>query len=960
MKMTKVASVVVITGLLFSSLALVPTPSMAQKQLPDLVVPDVLQVDSQICYHLKNIGQGTIPGVLAPTSYYSALFIDGQQVAVDQVDVSLEPGQQLDRCFKYKWPATPGKHTIKVCADWGQNITESNEKNNCWEDVWVIEEDLPDLIVEVIECSPDNKLSVTIKNIGAGELPSGWSALADTYFDGVKKGTFDLTSPTSILNGGIDEPGGSSTYLLSWDITAPVTVKVIADFDDDISESKEDNNSGEDDVEPTVIELPDLEINDVWGYGDISGVYTEIRYIIRNSGDGSAGPSITALYIDGVKVGEHHADGLSPGELRVEQYPFEGECSGVSDEFSATADYYDTLEESDETNNTHSRIFSCPDEIDKPNLEMSSVWHEGEEEYCYTNRQYTETNNIRFRVKSSGDAASPTTEVRLYVDGTWFSTRSIPPLARGEKYEDGFNYIGVCSGDYDTIRVVVDPADSITELDETDNELIEEWDCYVVPPPDEKPDLIIRRVWLAPLGDGNYKIAYEIKNQGPGCAPNSETGLYVDDVFEFKDGVERLLPGEARDEEFWQHYAMSSCTLPSDTIRIVADYDDAIEEISETNNEDSLTWECPEVPIEPIEKPDLVIMAVWYETEAYKPYEDLFIKYSIKNQGTAPAEPSVTHLNINYHDIATSNVPALDPGEVIGMITFSERWTPQWNDNHIELCADADNDVDEITPAPSGELNNILREDWTFELSCCDGVQNRDEEGIDCGGSYCPPCNRCDLTTLPNRFDWRDYYTLPPIRDQSFPHSCGSCWAHAAIGAIEGTYIVQCGGISDLSEQYAICEVRGDCGGGCPHDVLKHARNTGIVDENCQPYLASNSPCNKCGDWRDRLWRIQEYHRVSSNVEAMKRALICYGPLSVASENWLHAIVVVGYNDYVSLPGHSPGCWIIRNSWGTDYGNDLDGDGALDDPGYGLIPYSGHSHSDIKNYVHYVRGVISP
>ncbi len=700
---------------------------------------------------------------------------------------------------------------------------------------------------------------------------------------------------------------------------------------------------------------PDLSLIDVWYYGDTPGVYTEIRYMLWNEGDADAGPSTTALYIDGVKVGEHRADNIKAGEWRVERFPFQGQCSGISDEFRGIADFYNEVNESDETNNNYSRTYSCPGQILLPDLDLYYIWHEGEEEYYYTCRQYTTENNIRFRVRSSGDAASPSTDARLYIDGIWSSTHSIPALDPGEEYEGGFGYIGACSGTSDTIRVVVDPSNTITELDETNNEVTKVWDCIVQPPPGQIPDLRIRSVWLEPLEDGEYRIGYTIENRGSGYAPYSSTGLYLDDVFTVEDGVDWLAPGERRDEEFWWTYNLDRCTSETDTIRIVADYDDEIEETNEANNEYSLTWECPEPT--PIPKPDLIILNVWYESDPGPFPYNLYIRYSIINQGTAPAGPSVTRLYINYHEIATSSVPALDPGEAAGMITFSERWTPQWNDNHVQICADVTNAVDEITPAPSGELNNCLEVDWTFDLSCHDGVQNRNEEGIDCGGSYCPPCNRCDLTTLPSRFDWRDYYTLPPVRDQG---NCGSCWAHAAIGAIEGTYAVQGGGISDLSEQYAICEVKGDCGGGCPHDVLKHARNTGIVDDNCQPYLASNSPCNKCGDWRDRLWRILEYGRVSSGIEAIKRALICYGPLSVGSENWEHAVVIVGYDDYVALPGYSPGCWIIRNSWGVGYGDDLDGDGLIDDPGYGLIPYSGHSHSDIKNYVHYASGVLSP
>ena len=90
------------------------------------------------------------------------------------------------------------------------------------------EQQLPDLVaVDVWESG--SQICYTIKNIGSASLPVGWSALAKVYFDGKEKGFFNLGSPTSTTGGGIDKPGGSSYYLLPWDITGPVTVAVIAD-----------------------------------------------------------------------------------------------------------------------------------------------------------------------------------------------------------------------------------------------------------------------------------------------------------------------------------------------------------------------------------------------------------------------------------------------------------------------------------------------------------------------------------------------------------------------------------------------------------------------------------------------------------------------------------------------------------------------------------------------------------
>ena len=212
MKILRATSAILILLLLFSSLALISQPSLAEQQLPDLIVLDIWESGNQICYTVKNVGEGTV-GVIAPATFYNALSIDGQPVATDQVTTSLAPGAQIDRCFNYQWQMTEPQHTIEVCADSGQNmVEESNEQNNCRQETWT--QDLPDLIVDKIECGPSNKLAVTVKNIGSASLPVGWSALAKVYFDGQEKGFFDLGSPTSTTGGGIDNPGGNSYYLL--------------------------------------------------------------------------------------------------------------------------------------------------------------------------------------------------------------------------------------------------------------------------------------------------------------------------------------------------------------------------------------------------------------------------------------------------------------------------------------------------------------------------------------------------------------------------------------------------------------------------------------------------------------------------------------------------------------------------------------------------------------------------
>ena len=99
---------------------------------------------------------------------------------------------------------------------------------------------LPDLDLQNVSCLK-GKLYFVVINRGAS-LPAGWGAVADVYFDGAKKGHIDLGAPTSRTGGGIENSGGTSSYLTAFDITAPVTVDINIDPTNSIKESNEDNN----------------------------------------------------------------------------------------------------------------------------------------------------------------------------------------------------------------------------------------------------------------------------------------------------------------------------------------------------------------------------------------------------------------------------------------------------------------------------------------------------------------------------------------------------------------------------------------------------------------------------------------------------------------------------------------------------------------------------------------------
>jgi len=192
-------------------------------------------------------------------------------------------------------------------------------------------------------------------------------------------------------------------------------------------------------------------------------------------------------------------------------------------------------------------------------------------------------------------------------------------------------------------------------------------------------------------------------------------------------------------------------------------------------------------------------------------------------------------------------------------------------------------------------------------------------------------------------FDWRNNKGdwLTPVKNQG---QCGSCWAFASVGAHESQINVKSKDPAidkDLAEQYLVsdCFPPANCGGLYLSDIpalFNFHRDNGIVEESCYPYTAKNSRCSpKC---REPLWNIESWRAVAENdILAIKSALMDEGPIWVglymsssfdASEIMRcdktgdktinHAVVIVGYNDVGQY-------WIVRNSWGSDWGPEGDG-----------------------------------
>lgn len=198
---------------------------------------------------------------------------------------------------------------------------------------------------------------------------------------------------------------------------------------------------------------------------------------------------------------------------------------------------------------------------------------------------------------------------------------------------------------------------------------------------------------------------------------------------------------------------------------------------------------------------------------------------------------------------------------------------------------------------------------------------------------------------LPSYFNWCDHGKCTPIRDQG---PCGSCWAFATVGVMESAVLIARPDIDrnrlNFSEQFLVsCNRRGwGCNGGWwGHKYHVNLRiegepMAGPVGERSFPYQAADVPCNSPYPhfWQGKVWGFVSGQPMP-DVSALRQALLNHGPLSVAvfvgpafaqyrggvfrtnesssSQGINHAVVLVGWDD-------SQQAWIIRNSWGTQWG----------------------------------------
>jgi cathepsin L len=188
--------------------------------------------------------------------------------------------------------------------------------------------------------------------------------------------------------------------------------------------------------------------------------------------------------------------------------------------------------------------------------------------------------------------------------------------------------------------------------------------------------------------------------------------------------------------------------------------------------------------------------------------------------------------------------------------------------------------------------------------------------------------------------DWRNKNVVNAIKDQA---QCGSCWAFSAIQTQESAYAIAHGKLYSLSEQNLVDCVTScyGCNGGWPYVALDYVKSKqgGMFNlEEDYPYTAKDGNCKF--DSSKGYAQIQSYVSVESrNEKDLASKVSSLGPASVCidASNWSFQLYSSGIYDEPACSSssldHAVGCvgygsengvnyWIIRNSWGTSWGEE--------------------------------------
>lgn len=331
------------------------------------------------------------------------------------------------------------------------------------------------------------------------------------------------------------------------------------------------------------------------------------------------------------------------------------------------------------------------------------------------------------------------------------------------------------------------------------------------------------------------------------------------------------------------------------------------------------------------------------EAEFQEAFSDFLAKYRKSYLNSYEFENRYMIFRENYQKISDHNLNSDHIGFTLAINEFADLRQDEFADRYLGYKA----------PPLSERLNKKM--EGIDSLSDLNALFKTDEEEITEDFEY---------------FNWVDQGKVHEVKNQG---SCGSCWAFSAVGAIESAYAIGHDTEPlDLSEQQFVDCARPQgnkgCKGGFMNSAFEYAEETHICTETEYPYKHKDHACEleegniECVD----KVHVTDYVQVKPNSKAALKEALKVGPVSIGvsagnlgfqfyfggvlrylcGKRLDHGVLAVGYGHEKSKLLPDTDYWIVKNSWGSGWGekgylriraNDKGTCGVLKEPSYPIV-----------------------
>jgi subtilase family serine protease len=632
---------------------------------PDLVVlsintsPSAPAVDDSVTITVTVKNQGTSDAAVSQVvCYIDSIILDTESIG------SLAPATMATASFT--WQAEPGSHVIKAVADPGGLIAESDETNNTM--TYSLTTLAPDLIIQSLSWSPASPskgdsitFSVNIRNQGNSRSRTNRLIF---YINGTSRGFQDVYPL---------DPGSSTTKTYNWVAqSGQHNIRAVVDVNDIVDESNEANNE----YTCTFSTLPpDLIIDSIVWYPENPSKNDDVSFnaTIKNQGAGRSDPCQLAYYIDGDFQSLLMVNPLEAGTS--ENVTFSWNALSDLHEIKLIVDYNNTLVESDENNNTRTVGFMTL----RPDLFVKDIT------WSPLDAGVGDDVTLTATIANQGAGRAELFRVVCYVNGRYAGFVDIQQLNADAETTASFSWTATNSTN--NISVVVDSDSLLVESNEDNNKTTTS--ISFLP-----PDLSVHSIAWEPeypsIGD-IVTFSVNLTNQGGGKAEGFYVAYYIDDTFlstSFITGI--FSEGSVNATFTWQ------VQEGRHVFRALADYNKAVNENNEHNNEKSVTI-TPHMP-------DLAIGSITWSPADMPLGGEVRFSIDIENLGTLEAGPSRVAYYVDGVITGYTDIDSLGDGS---RLTDQFLWVVAAGSHTIEVVTDSSGRVTEIDEDNNMKVINI-------------------------------------------------------------------------------------------------------------------------------------------------------------------------------------------------------------------------------------------------------------